>query len=84
MAAVSIKGTALSTLVEDVKRLVDEGHISREELEVRLEASDLALLEAKIEPASGEHIHGGGHFGQHDRVAKGHGADHRPKPNSHA
>jgi hypothetical protein len=52
MAAVSIKGTALSTLVEDVKRLVDKGHISREELEVRLEASDLALLEAKIEPAS--------------------------------
>ena len=52
MAGVSIKGTAISTLVEDLNRLVDEGHISRDDLEARLEASDLALLEAKLEPAS--------------------------------
>ncbi len=52
MSGLCIKGTAISTVVEDVKRLVDEGHISREDLEFRLEASDLALLEAKIEPIS--------------------------------
>ena len=47
-----IKGTAISTVVEDIKRLVDEGHIWRENLELRLEASDLLLLEAKIESVS--------------------------------
>jgi hypothetical protein len=52
VAGLCIKGTAISTVVEDVKRLVDEGHISREDLKSRLEASDLALLEAKIEPIS--------------------------------
>ena len=52
MSGLCIKGTAISTVVEDVKRLVDEGRISREGLESRLEASDLALLEAKIEPIS--------------------------------
>ncbi len=52
MSSLCIKGTVISTVVEDVKRLVDEGHISRENLELRLEASDLALLEAKIEPVS--------------------------------
>ena len=46
MAGLRIKGTAISTVVEDVKRLVDQGQISSENLELRLEASDLKLLEA--------------------------------------
>ncbi|MFQ5504868.1 MAG: hypothetical protein ACE5F1_08740 [Planctomycetota bacterium] len=52
MLNLCIKGTAISTVVEDVKGLVDKGLISRENLELRLEASDLALLEAKILPIS--------------------------------
>ena len=52
MSGLCIKGTAISTVVEDVKGLVDAGRISMEDLELRLEAPDLALLEAKIEPIS--------------------------------
>jgi len=47
----SIKGSALSSVVEDVRALRDSGRISADRLEMRLEADDLALLEAKIQPA---------------------------------
>jgi hypothetical protein len=46
----SIKGTGLQAVVEDVRRLVEAGRISREALEARLEAEDLALLDQKILP----------------------------------
>jgi hypothetical protein len=52
MPSLCIKGTAIATVVEDVKGLVDAGVISWEDLEARLEASDVALLEAKIEAIS--------------------------------
>ena len=47
----SIKGSALSSVVEDVRALRDGGRISADRLEARLEAPDLALLDAKIQPA---------------------------------
>ena len=47
----SIKGSALSSVVEDVRALRDSGRISADRLEATLEAADLALLEAKIQPA---------------------------------
>jgi hypothetical protein len=47
----SIKGSALSSVVEDVRALRDSGRISAERLETSLEAEDLALLEAKVQPA---------------------------------
>jgi hypothetical protein len=47
----SIKGSALSSAVEDVRALRDGGRISAERLETALEADDLALLETKIQPA---------------------------------
>ena len=46
-----IKGSALSSLVEDVRALCDSGRISAERLEEALEAADIALLESKIQPA---------------------------------
>ena len=46
-----IKGSALSSVVEDVRALRDSGRISADRLEATLEAADLALLEAKIQPA---------------------------------
>jgi hypothetical protein len=46
-----IKGSALSSVVEDVRALCDSGRITIDRLEVALEASDIALLEAKIQPA---------------------------------
>jgi len=47
----SIKGSALSSVVEDVRALRDSGRISADRLEASLEAHDLALLETKIQPA---------------------------------
>jgi hypothetical protein len=47
----SIKGSALSSVVEDVRALRDSGRVSADLLEARLEAADLALLEAKIQAA---------------------------------
>src|SRR5688500_7653746 len=47
----SIKGSALSSVVEDVRALCDSGRISGERLEASLEAADIALLESKIQPA---------------------------------
>jgi hypothetical protein len=46
-----IKGTAIAEVVSDVERLLERGAIARDELEVRLEPADLALLEGKIQPA---------------------------------
>jgi len=51
MDAPSIKGSAFHSVVEDVQRLLQEGRISREGLEVRLEAADLPILDEKVLPA---------------------------------
>lgn len=47
----AVKGTAIESVVADVKRLVEEGRIAREQLEIRLPAEDLGLLDQKIIPA---------------------------------
>jgi hypothetical protein len=52
VTGLGIKGTVISTVVEDVICLAEEGRVSSEELELRLEDSDLSLLETKIDPAS--------------------------------
>jgi len=49
--APSIKGSALSTVVEDLQRLRDAGRLDPDRLETRLEPEDLALVDAKIQPA---------------------------------
>jgi hypothetical protein len=46
-----IKGSALSSVVEDVRALCDSGRISLERLEAALEPGDVELLESKIQPA---------------------------------
>jgi hypothetical protein len=46
-----IKGTAIESVIADVKRLVEAGRIARVALEVRLEPGSLALLDEKIMPA---------------------------------
>jgi hypothetical protein len=51
MDAPAIKGSAFQSVVEDVERLVREGRLGREELEVRLAPEDLPLLEEKVLPA---------------------------------
>jgi hypothetical protein len=51
METSGVKGTAIESVVSDVKRLVEEGRISREELDARLPAEDLELLEEKILPS---------------------------------
>jgi hypothetical protein len=48
----SIKGTAFESVFDDVHRLLAEGRLSREELEVALTAEDLSILEQKISPAT--------------------------------
>jgi len=47
----SIKGSALSSVVEDVLALRESGRVGADRLELRLEPADLALLDAKIQPA---------------------------------
>ena len=47
----SIKGSALSSVVDDVRTLRDAGQLSAEQLETALEPEDLALLDAKIQAA---------------------------------
>jgi hypothetical protein len=47
----SIKGSALSSVVEDVRALLESGLVSDDRLEAMLAPSDLSLLEAKIQPA---------------------------------
>lgn len=46
-----VKGTAIASVVEDVNRLVQEGRLTRDALEARLEAADLEVLDQKIVPA---------------------------------
>jgi hypothetical protein len=46
-----VKGTAIQSVVADVKRLVEEGRVSRDELEARLAREDLEILEEKILPS---------------------------------
>jgi hypothetical protein len=41
---------AFSSIVSDVKRLVEEGRIGEDFLEARLEAEDLRILEEKVQP----------------------------------
>lgn len=48
----AVKGTAITSVVEDVIRIVDEGLLAREQLELRLERDDLELLEQKLLPSS--------------------------------
>ncbi len=43
-----VKGTAIESVVGDVKHLVETGALSQEALEARLPAEDLRLLEGKI------------------------------------
>jgi hypothetical protein len=47
----SIKGIVIAAVAANVLRLVEQGKISREQLEVGLEKEDLKLLETKIQPA---------------------------------
>jgi len=49
--APSIKGSAFSSVIDDVRRLRDEGRLGSDELEARLEAADLALIDEKIQTA---------------------------------
>jgi len=46
-----IKGAAIAEVVRDVEHLLETGRIDREQVELRLEPADLALLEQKIQPA---------------------------------
>jgi len=46
-----VKGTAIASVVEDLNRMLAEGKLSRPELEVRLVAEDLKVLDQKIVPA---------------------------------
>ena len=47
----SIKGSALSSVVEDLRALRDSGRISRARIEKTLQPADLALLDTQIQPA---------------------------------
>jgi hypothetical protein len=48
----SIKGTAFESAFDDIHRLLAEGRLSREEIEVALQAEDLRILEQKISPST--------------------------------
>lgn len=48
----SIKGTAFLSAVQDLQRLLEEGRVTRDELEVCFEAADLALIDKKILPSA--------------------------------
>jgi hypothetical protein len=50
MAVPSIKGTAFQSVVEDLRRLLETGRLSRDALEARLEAEDVRLMEEKVLP----------------------------------
>lgn len=52
MKVPSIKGTAFESVVDDIQRLLAEGRLSREELEVALTGEDLGLLEEKVSPST--------------------------------
>lgn len=50
--APAIKGTAFLSAHADVNRLVEEGRLSRDDLELRLAADDLRILDEKVAPAA--------------------------------
>jgi hypothetical protein len=52
MPVASIKGAAFSSAPADVNRLVEEGTLSRADLELRLSAEAIAVLDEKISAAS--------------------------------
>lgn len=52
MDAPAVKGSAFQSVVEDVKRLIDEGRISPEELGEQLTDKDRGLLDALITPVT--------------------------------
>ena len=51
MAEPSIKGSVFKGVVDDLARLREQGRVSEEQIEARLAAEDLVLLEAKVNPA---------------------------------
>ena len=51
-ATPSVKGSVFLIGVQGVKRLVTDGHLSREEVEFELRAEDIGYLDEKILPAS--------------------------------
>jgi hypothetical protein len=51
VAQASIKGSVIVAVTDDLLRLVDAGRIARDVLEARLEARDVEILDAKIQPA---------------------------------
>jgi hypothetical protein len=68
-----IKGSAMEAVVADVNRLVEAGRLSREELEVRLAAADLKILDSKIFPASWYPLETYGRLSELLMEAEGHG-----------
>ena len=50
MSEASIKGLAIQPIVELAHELLESGRVSREQLEARLQAPDLRLLDEKVEP----------------------------------
>lgn len=52
MSEPSIKGSGFESAAADILRLVEEGRLSREELEARLQAKDLPYLDEKVMPSS--------------------------------
>jgi hypothetical protein len=53
----AIKGTLFSAVVADLKRLIDEGRISPEMLESRLDPRDVELMDEKINAAGWYDLH---------------------------
>jgi hypothetical protein len=51
MAQASIKGSVIVAVTDDLLRLVEAGRIARDALDARLEARDVEILDAKIQPA---------------------------------
>jgi hypothetical protein len=47
----SIKGAAIQSIFEDIRRLVDDGAMRKDELEVRLDPQDIELLREKLDVA---------------------------------
>jgi len=52
-----IKGTGIASLVEDMRKLISDGGISQRDVEARLTAEDLALLEEPTAPSQWYDIH---------------------------
>lgn len=52
MAEPSVKGTIIDAVVQNLIRLREAGRVTDEQLEVRLEADELALLEGKVNTAA--------------------------------